>query len=278
MSTAPDGGWSPGWPGPAASPAANVWWRVRHSWWLLLPILGFSCLGGLGFIYVGVRARRPAWWLSGIGYLIAGWVGFVVAGSTDQESAVSDWFLGVFMASWLAGIVHACLINSAWLRWRAGYRPWWYAAPAGWPGGYPPGPLAPPPGAPGSPVVGPPTFGVPSPANYWGPGPATTPVPPTVAPPGADPARPGVAAAPVDVNAAGAEQLAALPGFDAARVARVLAAREARRGFGSVAEFVAAAGLAPHEYARLRDILVCAPPTGPVTGHPGMPSGRVLDI
>jgi DNA uptake protein ComE-like DNA-binding protein len=82
----------------------------------------------------------------------------------------------------------------------------------------------------------------------------------------------------VDVNRAGLDEVAALPGFDAARARQVLAERDARRGFGSVAEFAAAANLAPHEYARLRDVLVCTPPgaPGPHDGQP--PQGRVLDV
>ncbi|MCX4474140.1 helix-hairpin-helix domain-containing protein [Micromonospora sp. NBC_01655] len=294
------------------SPGVSVWWRLRHSWWVLLPILGFSCLGGLGFLYVGIRARRPAWWISGIGYLLAGWGGFIGVGATDKESAASDWSIGVWFAAWVACVVHALVANVSWLQWRAGHRPW-YAQPApGWPGSaYPPGMLAPPPGPPvdggfGGSVSGPPVVG--QQGGYWAAGAAATPVSPGPVPPGPAPAAPlpmvdpaaaplgfgtpvfgpptshpvavgapAAAPSPVDVNAAGAEQLAALTGFDAARTGRVLAAREARRGFGSVAEFAAAAELAPHEYARLRDLLICVPPAGP-PAHPGTPSGRVLDF
>ena len=44
----------------------------------------------------------------------------------------------------------------------------------------------------------------------------------------------------------------ALPGFDPARAARVVAERDARQGFRSVAEFGEAAGLTPDELRRLQ--------------------------
>jgi DNA uptake protein ComE-like DNA-binding protein len=87
-------------------------------------------------------------------------------------------------------------------------------------------------------------------------------------------------AAAVDVNSAGVDELAALPGFDEARARHVLTQREASRGFGSLAQFAAVAGLAPHEFARVRGVLVCtpipAPAPGPDDGPP--PYGRVLDV
>ncbi|MFG3697644.1 helix-hairpin-helix domain-containing protein [Micromonospora sp. NPDC047620] len=306
-------------------------WRVLHSWWLLLPLFGCSCLGGFGFIYVGLRAGRPAWWIPGIVYTVVGWTSFVVVGETDKEAAASDWAVGALLAVTAAGILHAALINSAWLRWRAGHRPWYAPQPAApWPGGpYPPGPLAPPPGSapagaftpatgpypPGSPVHAPassayppasPAFppgspGYPS-APAYPPSAPTYPLMPTGSPP-ADPtmvphqpvdyygtgpaaapvSRPGEpvtgrpSGGPVDVNAAGHDDLAALPGFDPHRAQQVLAERDRRGGFGSLAEFAAAANLAPHEYARLRDVLVCAPLAGPAPGHQP-PLGRVLDV
>ncbi|SBT52550.1 ComEA family DNA-binding protein [Micromonospora auratinigra] len=353
MSTAPDGGW-PGFP---AGPPPGVWgkgdaatpvpsgpgpavdwkWRLRHSWWLLLPLLGCSCLGGAGLLYVGLRARRPAWWIPGAAYLVLGWAGFLlVDGKTGTTSTRDNIGVSLFLAATFACLLHSVLVNPGWLRWRAGWRPWYQQPagaglappPVGWPppavSGFPPAypgsPVGPGPGSPIAPVSGPGSPFAPTGPGHGPPGglvapgyptastwpaadPATAPwsaaVPPTAPWPAApaDPPRPGTAArgeptrpwvdptAPaatpaaattVDVNTAPAGQLAGLPGFDAARAQRVLGERERRGGFGSVAEFVAAADLAPHEYARLRDILVCVPPAGPAT--PGQPHGRVLDF
>ncbi|MFF3865571.1 ComEA family DNA-binding protein [Micromonospora sp. NPDC001898] len=337
MSTAPDG-WPPatgpavypptsppGYPPPPGprtwaaappvrSPRGGVWWRLLHSWWLLLPIFGFSCFGGIGFLHVGIRARRSDWWIPGILYLLAGWGGFIGGGVVEKGSAASAYCFGLWFAAWVVSVLHALGVNVFWLRWRAGRRPGYAQRAPGWPGSaYPPGALAPPPGPPvgggfGSPVSGPPVVG--QPGGYWATGPAATKIPgdptagpplpmvdptaaplgfgtpldfgtpvfgPPTGPPSTGVGEPAAVPSPVDVNTARAEQLAALPGFDAARAGRVLAAREAHRGFGSVAEFAAAAELAPHEYARLRDLLVCVPPAGP-TAHPGTSGGRVLDF
>ena len=279
MSSAPE----PGWPHPPAGhpsaghppvgqsppPAASFGWRLKHSWWLLLPVLGLSCLGGVGFLYVGLRARRPAWWIAGIGYLLVGWTAFILTGEADRDSPLADWMAGLVLVVWITGIVHAFMINSSWLRWRAGYRPWYAEQPPGGPGGaYPPGTLAPPPGltpaAPPAPL-NPPPYPPTQPA-YFGSGPAAAPVP-----------APGAGTgAPLDVNAARLDDLAVLPGFDPQRARQVLTERDRRGGFGSLSEFTAAAGLAPHEYARLRDRLVCTPPAPPSVGQP--PPGRVLDV
>ena len=238
---------------------------------------------------MGLRARRPAWWIAGIGYLLVGWTAFALVGEADSESALSDWMAGLVLAVWAASIVHACLINSSWLQWRAGHRPWYAEQPPGGPGNpYPPGTLAPPPS------LSPPTPAYPSeaptmplhppgqptsawypptqPTDYFGPGPAAGPVPDQPV----DAVRSEVNTGPVEVNTVGLHVLAALPGFDPQRARQVLAERDRRGGFGSLSEFVAAAGLAPHEYARLRDRLVCAPPAPPAPGLP--PQGRVLDV
>lgn len=134
------GGQSPHVPGPQWSPppavpgfpastpphpAFGVGWRLRQSLWLLLPVLGFGCLGGIGLVYVGLRARRPAWWIPGIVYTLAGWFGFALVGVSGRESAASNWGVGIWLGVGIAGVLHAALINTTWLRWRAGHRPWY---------------------------------------------------------------------------------------------------------------------------------------------------------
>ncbi|TCB90984.1 hypothetical protein E0H26_26205 [Micromonospora zingiberis] len=294
MSSAPEPGWphspaghpsaghpSAGHPpaghpsaGQTPPPAASFSWRLKHSWWLLLPVLGLSCLGGVGFLYVGLRARRPAWWIAGIGYLLIGWTAFILTGEAQRGSGLADWMAGLVLVVWITSIVHAFMINSAWLRWRAGYRPWYTEQRPGGPSGaYPPGTLAPPPGlSPATPPAQPtspgfaPVGSAQQAAAYYGPGPAAA----------TGPAQGAGPVGPLDVNAARLDDLAALPGFDPQRARQVLTERDRRGGFGSLTEFTAAAGLAPHEYARLRDLLVCPPPGRPAAGQP--PQGRVLDV
>ncbi|GAA3738739.1 hypothetical protein GCM10022225_22140 [Plantactinospora mayteni] len=188
MSYLPSGTWhAPVQPAPtSAPPAPSVWWRIGHSWWLLLPVLGFSCLAGFGFLYIGLRARRPAWWLPGIGYLVVSWTCFILIGGVNQGTALSDWAAGIFLLSWLASITHAGILNSSWLRWRAGHRPW-YAPPPhapGWPvtGSHQTGHFGAPPVSPGYP----PSYGPGSPVAPASPalaGPPPMPYQPTSGPP-----------------------------------------------------------------------------------------------
>ncbi|MEE6257002.1 ComEA family DNA-binding protein [Plantactinospora sonchi] len=347
MSTGPDGGWQPGaYSGPG--PARSFGWRLRHSLWLILPIFGFGCLGGLGFIYVGLRARRRAWWISGIVYLVVGWSSFLVVGTTPEESALSDWMVGLLLAAYVASLVQAGLVNAGWLRWRASWVPGYarsaMAPPPGYPGAvapgvgypgqpypgqpypgqaypgqpYPPqqsGPVYPgqpypvagqPPAPSGLPEVAPapavdpwaaprpwplPADLTPPAGGYYGTGPvATAGTQSGEASSGAYLGQPGTGRfpdRPLNVNTASYEQFVALPGVTPAHARRIVAERRTRGGFGGLPEFAAVADLAPHEFARLRDHLVCPPATGPTDvagtaatddGWRPPPQGRVLDV
>ncbi|WP_285683842.1 hypothetical protein [Actinoplanes sp. NBRC 103695] len=85
--------------------------KLRRSWWLLLPILGFSCLGGAAFIYFGVRERRPGWWIAGIAYLALGWTAIYTLQDADPDGDLYRWAMGLAFGVWIASIAHALLIN-----------------------------------------------------------------------------------------------------------------------------------------------------------------------
>jgi hypothetical protein len=103
-----------------ASPEHHVsWrWRLRHSLWLLVPVLSVGILTWAAFLYVGVRGRRPSWWIAGIVYAVALLAVFVL----DETSArqpneyVSGWGGALLLAIWVAGSLHAVIINGEWLR------------------------------------------------------------------------------------------------------------------------------------------------------------------
>jgi hypothetical protein len=109
---------------PGGYSATSTGWRVKHSLWLLLPVLGASCFSGLGLLIVGLRARKPAWWIPGALYLPAAWAGFLVVGALPQESLASDIAVLCFFLIWLAVIVHSIAVNPLYLRWRAANVPW----------------------------------------------------------------------------------------------------------------------------------------------------------
>lgn len=161
-----------------------------------------------------------------------------MVGVADIDTPVSDWGVGIWLAAWLACILHAVLINDAWLQWRAGYTPWYEDVPAG---------LQPPPKAP-------------------------TPRPASASAAGVD--SPTDVGSPLDLNNATMAQLAALPVLGRRLAQRIVREREARGGFLAVTDIIDVAGLAPHEFARIRDRLVCVPPPAPGPSKPG----RVVDV
>jgi len=251
----------------------SFWWGVGHSAWILPSILCFGIMTGAGFLYIGLRAKRPAWWIPGIAYLVAGVGCFVAFGASQPESLLQDLTLGSLLVVWVGGVIHAGLINRDWLRWRTYHDSPWYgqAPPPGYPvpphGGYPPPPGYPPPLPPQVSAM---QQGAP---QYYSPGPMAQPMPAQPVPATAPFAHGG----PLDVNLATTEQFAALPGFDAARAHRTVAERHTRQGFGSVEEFAAATNLAPHEFAQIRGMVVCTPPQRINDATPPS-SGRVVDV
>ncbi|QAY63190.1 hypothetical protein ET495_08000 [Xylanimonas allomyrinae] len=170
-----------------------------------------------------------------------------------------------------------------------------HVPPQGFPPAYPaPGHLVPGYTAPGSgaPGYGPstsPPFGIDG-SQYYAPAtPAAEVQPP---PQGSQPGVVRAAGGRVDVNNAVPDQLAAALGGDGALASRIVAARDAHGGFASLDDMVSAARLAPHEFVRVRDVVVFEPrtPTGsqaeldaPGMGAPvhepfeGSGGGRVLD-
>ncbi|HEV7708744.1 MAG TPA: helix-hairpin-helix domain-containing protein [Asanoa sp.] len=93
--------------------------------------------------------------------------------------------------------------------------------------------------------------------------------------------QPTPAGPPLDLNAASAEQLAALPHFDPARARLAVAERTRRGGFTDVYAFSDALRLQPHEYIRIFPHVVVNPPAPapppPTQGDSGLP-GRIVDV
>jgi hypothetical protein len=250
--------WTPPEPTPRRPGLA---WKLGHSTWILAPILTFGCGSVGGFLYVGLRARRPAWWLAGIGYSVAANAFLFVSDSLPRESALASLTALLWVLTWVVSVGHAVAINPSWLRWLMGQRSGsaYPAEATVWK--YPPPP--------------PPLHPLPPPVQQaLGEMPPTLPL--TVPAPG--PAVPLL----LDVNAASLDELASLPTIGPERAARAVAARRDRNGFATVAEFAAAAELAPHQFAAVRDRLTCRPPAPAPKPQQqpqqDLPYGRIVDI
>ena len=133
---------------PPPQPASLSWPQIIGlSTWLVFPLLGCGCLGGAAMIFIGAYARRPSWWISGIGYTAVAAISFVVTGSAPQGSVVTNVAVGVFLVSWFACLIHAVVINFLWIRVMATR-----SAPPAWSSYQPPAPPGAWAAAPGSPV------------------------------------------------------------------------------------------------------------------------------
>lgn len=128
-----------------------MWWKLGHSLWVLVPVVSFGCLGVAGFLYVGLRARRPSWWIAGTVYSAVGGL-CLYWSSTYPDSSDFGTLLALFwMLVWVVSVAHAVAINSSWLQWLAAQRA---PRPVPWvhPQTYAPAPM-PPPAHPVQPVV-----------------------------------------------------------------------------------------------------------------------------
>lgn len=223
----------------------------------------FSCFSAVGFVYVGIRARRPAWWIAGIVYTVVANVCFFFGSEGAEDSLQQNLAFTIMFLLWPISVAHALVINASWLRWRAGHVPW-YAQPQQAPWANVPAPVATP--------LPPQLEGVvPSSQEFYG------------GPPGSEPARgplaepaPGRAAEPVagwSAESAGGRAAEPAPAWPAGPVAgwqaEPVAGWSAEPAGGRAAEPAPAwpAGPAPGPLEPA--------PNSPAGSVPGSPAGSV---
>jgi hypothetical protein len=255
-------------------------WEWGHSWWILLT-LGFGLLSGPAFLYAGRKTRTRKWVIAGFVYLLA-WVAIGLAPTKPKppspgaprpaveeprspipyDSPAADLFPATFFALWFASIIHAVWVRNEYLRRLDavhGTDPYAHlrreVAEEAASDGVPAPPWAPFDG------------GTPPPP----PAPVLPPRP--VAPLGAEPAG-----APVDLNNAAEDELAALPGMGPVLARRAAEERRVRGGFGSLEEFGEVLALKPHILERLRPRVVLGPPPPPSTPSAPAAGRRVVDF
>lgn len=95
-------------------------WRLRHSAWLLAPILGIGYLSWVGFLYCALRVRSRQWWIVATVSILLTLTGYVIMGvwTTTDGSPSSNAVLYIIQL-WVASIIFGFLIHPDYLRWRA---------------------------------------------------------------------------------------------------------------------------------------------------------------
>jgi len=182
----------------------------------------------MGFLFIGMRAKRKIWTLIAAAYLAAG-IGlmFLVSafptGTKEAPVAENAWVGWVLMAFWAVGVVHSALTNKAWLRARAHMGP----------GNKSPKPQVPP-----------------------------------VAADRAEAAEErGATPRIVDVNSADTSALTRA-GLTAEEADSILVARASGGEYAQVTDLIARAGLAPHRFAIVRSNLSVSTPQPDSTPAP----------
>lgn len=266
-------------PQPDGSPAVlrDSSWRLRHSAWLLAPILGIGMFTFVGFVYVAARTRNRKLWIIAAAYCAVSVPLWIMLVQTPTGEPTSDPVGFLVLALWLGGTIHGIFVNREYLRWRAASRPWYSTGQQGTAPAY------------AAPMVQPqptnaaqPPFGL-STQQYFAPAATPAPAPSVPAPSLTKPPEPRPSSTPasprVDINTADAAALARIPGLDAQWANHIVTVRTARNGFSSIEDFTAAVGIQPHHLVRVRDHLICSPvQRQPAPVQPPPTRGRIVDF
>lgn len=228
----------------------SVGWMLAMSSWLIVVFAGFGFTSWLGFLIIGVVARRVQWFVAAGVYLVA-----MIAA---QLMPTLNWPVTVSMSIvWGASVLHAVLVNPGWLRYMWGRRmdgmATQYTSP---------------------PRVRDTTLESEPFSDDSVPHPDFLPAPPSV-----------TAAGLVNPATATAEQLDSIPFMSRERAEYVVRYRSGRR-LESLEDLIEFLGLQPHEAIAMRGRLlferqpgaIQPPPSaqGPISHQPA--SGRILDV
>jgi hypothetical protein len=97
-------------------------WRLRHSLWLLTPLLGLGPVTWAAFLHVGRRTHHRPWLVASAVYGLAA-IAVIAVFSTTPEGATRsiDAIAGLaVIAVWAGGFLHALVVNPRYLRMIAG--------------------------------------------------------------------------------------------------------------------------------------------------------------
>lgn len=232
-------------------------WEITNSLWVLWSFTLF--LNFVGFFWIGGRTGQRKWIVSGILYLLADFVGPLIAPELQKVNEIYNLILMPLMfIGWTAAIIQSFLSRREYLlrreavldlmratndAYRSEIRGEYFGS-AGQPAQPPRPPQA-----------------------------MQKPVMPRPAPPVGQPVPPQNL---LDLNLAAEQQLAALPGVGVALAKRAVESRAQAGGFASVEDFCARLQLMPHFAEQIRGLAFASPPAPrPKAGDSG---GRIVDI
>lgn len=251
-------------------------WRMLHGAWMLFGWFLFGWTAWIGYLIIGIRASSWKWIATSVGFFIYGLVSMnlitVISNGAENavgrellkgESSPEPWstynqilFL-VMSIVWLGNAtIVQWLVNRRWLVWRAHNnekrtKSPWYATATATSGG-----------ATGSnsstdkdAVIAAVDTAARAPLSNTPP--SASSVNQTAAP-----------IATVDINAATRDELLGLPGIDFATAERIISARQNSGGYTNTAELVTKAGVQPHLFADIQELLVVTPRNGPESSKP----------
>jgi hypothetical protein len=85
--------------------------------WVLSSLIPFGWVTFAGFLFAGFRARRPAWVIAGLGYLaVTAITLYVVSIDNNEEGAEDNIGYILMFSAWGVGIVHSFLTRKPYLR------------------------------------------------------------------------------------------------------------------------------------------------------------------
>ncbi|QCR20281.1 hypothetical protein C1N71_13235 [Agrococcus sp. SGAir0287] len=95
-----------------------------HSLWMLPGVVGVGLATWMGFLFIGVRAKRRLWVVFGVAYFVAGCAVIAISsafptGTKEEPVPENAWSGWVTLGLWVLGIAHTILTNKAWLKARA---------------------------------------------------------------------------------------------------------------------------------------------------------------
>lgn len=95
-------------------------WKIRHSLWLLAPVLGFGYLSFVGFVFCAMRIQTRKWVVLAtisVALTVLGWI--LLASWTDASGAGTTAARVYLVELWLASIAFGLVVNRDYLRWRS---------------------------------------------------------------------------------------------------------------------------------------------------------------